>query len=176
MSNSLKDQLLALGLAAKKPESRRKEQRKALPKAVGIKKNVNTEISLDQAYRIRSQDERLQKERVVALKREQERQRRVINQKIQALIKENAIRDAAADSKRNFLYKGRIRSVLATRKQINDINNGSLGVVYLSGNYHLLPADKIEEIRQFSPDHVPDLQGAESEDEKENPVPDDLIW
>ena len=175
MSNSLKDQLLALGLTPNKIEPGRKEQHKIRPATAKSKKS-SAEISLDQAYRIRSQDERLQKEQVIALKREQERQRRVINQKIQALIKENAIRDAAADSKRNFLYKGRIRSVLASREQINDINNGSLGVVYLSGNYHLLPAEKIEEIRQFSPDHVPDLQGAESEDEKENPVPDDLIW
>ncbi len=165
MSNSLKDQLLALGLASKKAESRPKIQR-----------NTRPEISLDQAYRIRSKDERQHKQAIVTRKREQERQRRQINQKIQLLIKECGTRDAAADCKRNFLYKGRIRSVLATREQISEINNGSLGVVYLSGNYHLMPADKIEEIRQFAPDHVPDLGGAESEDEEDNPVPDDLIW
>ena len=92
------------------------------------------------------------------------------------MVKESAIRDAAADTKRNFLYKGRIRSVLATVEQIKEINSGALGVVYLSGNYHLMPTDKIEEIRQFAPDHVPDLSGSESEGEEENPVPDDLIW
>jgi len=175
MSNSLKDQLLALGLAPKKTEPPRKKPRKPRPEATRRKKD-SAEISLDQAYRIRGKDERRQKEEAVALKREQERQRRETNQKIKALIKENAIRDAAADTKRNFLYKGRIRSVLATREQISEINTGSLGVVYLSGNYHLMPSDKIEEIRQFAPDHVPDLRGTESEDEKENPVPDDLIW
>ena len=175
MSNSLKDQLLALGLASKKTESRSKKQRKPLPAAAKGKKS-NAEISLDQAYRIRSKDDRQQKEAVIARKREQDRQRRQINQKIKLLIKESRIRDAAADSKRNFLYKGRIRSVLATREQISEINNGSLGVVYLSGNYHLMPTDKIEEIRQFAPDHIPDLRGAESEGEEENPVPDDLIW
>jgi len=175
MSDSFKDQLLALGLAQKNSGPRPKKQRKPLPERP-MHKAGNAEISLDQAYRIRSKDDRQQKEAAVTHKREQERQRRQINQKIQRLIKESAIRDAAADSKRNFLYKGRIRSVLATPDQINEINNGSLGVVYLSGNYHLMPADKIEEIRQFAPDHVPDLHGIESEDEKENPVPDDLIW
>ena len=64
MSNSLKDQLLALGLASKKAESRPKKQR-----------NTQPEISLDQAYRVRSKDDRRQKEAVVAHKREQERQR-----------------------------------------------------------------------------------------------------
>ena len=175
MSNSLKDQLLALGLASKKTAPRPKKRHKPRPEKARAK-DSNAEISLDQAYRIRNKDEQKQKQQAVELKREQERQRREINQKIKALIKDSAIRDAAADSKRNFLYKGRIRSVLVTREQIGEINNGSLGVVYLSGNYHLMPAAKIEEIRQFSPDHVPDLGGVESEEEKDNPVPDDLIW
>ena len=175
MSNSLKDQLLALGLASKKNEVRSKKPHKPrLKKTKG--KETNAEISLDQAYRIRSKEDRLQKELAVKLKREQERQRREINTKIQTLIKEFAVRDAAADTKRNFLYKGRIRSVLATREQIIEINSGSLGVVYLSGNYHLMPTGKIEEISQISPDHVPDLRGTESEGEEDNPVPDDLIW
>jgi uncharacterized protein YaiL (DUF2058 family) len=175
MSNSLKDQLLALGLAQKKTTPRPQKQHKPRPEKAKAK-DSKAEISLDQAYRIRNKDDQKQKQQAVERKREQERQRREINQKIKALIKESAVRDAAADSKRNFLYKGRIRSVLVTREQIGEINNGALGVVYLSGNYHLMPAAKIEEIRQFAPDHVPDLSGTENEDEKDNPVPDDLIW
>jgi uncharacterized protein YaiL (DUF2058 family) len=173
MSDSLKDQLLALGLAPKKPAV--KKPRKPVP-ARAKKKSADAEISLDQAYRIRNKEDQRQKQRAIELKLEQERQRREINQKIKALIKDNSVRDPDADTKRNFLFKGRIRSVLVTREQLIEINNGSLGVVYLSGNYHLMPADKVEEIRQFAADHVPDLRGADSEGEEENPVPDDLIW
>ncbi len=175
MSNSLKDQLLALGLAPKKTKPEPRKQHKTRPK-VAKPKPGSAEISLDQAYRIRSKEERLQKEKAIKLKREQERQRRETNQKIKAMVKEGAIRDPAAENKRNFLYKGRIRSVLATREQITEINKGTIGVVYLSGNYHLMQVDKIEEIRQFAPDHIPDLSGAENAEEDENPVPDDLIW
>jgi len=175
MSNSLKDQLLALGLAPAKPKPAPEKPRKVHSKPVK-KANKSEEISLDQAYRIRIRDERLQKERDAERKREQERQRRQVNQKIQSLVSECAVRDPAAENKRNFIYKGRIRSVLATREQINEINSGAIGVVYLSGNYHLLPSDRIEEIRQFAPDHIPDLQGAESPEEDDHPVPDDLIW
>jgi len=175
MSNSLKDQLLALGLAKKKAQPKPKKPAKnRAPAAKG--KTGRGDISLDQAYRIRHQQERQHKEQVIAQKREQERLRREINKKIKSLISDYAIRDKDADSKRNFLYKGRIRSVLATRQQITDINNGLLGVVYLSGNYHLMPIETIEEIRQFAPDHVPDLGGADAEGEEDNPVPDDLIW
>lgn len=175
MSISLKDQLLALGLARKKAEPEPPKKHTARPNVVKPKKD-SREISLDQAYRIRIKEERLQQEKAVEQKREQERLRRQTNQKIQALIQTSAIRDPAAENKRSFLYKGRIRSVLATREQINEINSGSIGVVYLSGNYHLMPADEIEEIRQFAPEHIPDLSGAEYADEEENPVPDDLIW
>ena len=175
MSNSLKDQLLALGLAPKKVKPQPRKQQKTQPKAAKPEKG-SAEISLDQAYRIRNKEERLLKEKAVKLKREQERQRRETNKKIKLMIQESAIRDPAAENKRSFLYKGRIRSVLATREQINEITVGTIGVVYLSGNYHLLPADKIEEIRQFAPDHIPDLSGAEHAEEEENPVPDDLVW
>jgi uncharacterized protein YaiL (DUF2058 family) len=175
MSNSLKDQLLALGLAPKKAKPKPEKKRKTRPEVVK-RKEASADISLDQAYRIRNKEEQRQKEQAVARKRELERQRREINQKIKLFISTCAVRDKDADTKRNFLYKGRIRSVLATREQLGEINNGLLGVVYLSGNYHLMPTDKIDEIRQYAPDHVPDLSGSESEDEKDNPVPDDLIW
>jgi len=185
MSESLKDQLRALGLAPKQPKcTQKKTQRPQKVRAhkAGTQKtgapgrSGGADISLDQAYRIRGQQERQQKEQAIALKREQERLRRETNQNIKALIKEHAVRDEAADAKRNFLYKGRIRSVLTTPGQLRDINDGKLGVVYLSGNYHLMPAEKIEEVRSFAPDHVPDLGGSESEGEEEFPVPDDLIW
>ena len=175
MSNSLKDQLLALGLAPKKAKPEPKKRHFAQAKTVKPKKDGG-EISLDQAYSIRNREERQQKEKAIKLKREQERQRREINQKLKGLIKQSAIRDPAAENKRNFLYKGRIRSVLATSDQINEINAGSIGIVYLSGSYHLMPAEVIEAVRLFAPDHVPDLSGAEYAEEEENPVPDDLIW
>ena len=175
MSNSLKDQLLALGLAPKKPRQAPKKRHKPQARKAKPAKS-DAEISLDKAYGMRNREERLQKEKAVELKREQERQRREINQKIKSLVKDHALRDPKAENKRNFLYKGRIRSVLATREQINEINAGTIGIVYLSGNYHLMPIEKVEEIRQFAADHIPDLSGAEHADEAENPVPDDLIW
>lgn len=175
MSDSLKDQLLALGLASNKQQPKTRKKPK-IKKADIQEKEGAKEISLDQAYRIRNKEERQKKEQAIARKRESERKAREINQKLKAVVKAHAIRDEKADTKRNFLYKGRIRSVLASREQITQINSGSLGVVYLRGNYHLLPADRIDEIREFAADHIPDLGGSENEEEKDNPVPDDLIW
>ena len=179
MSDSLKDQLCALGLAPKQTGPKRnkphKAGRNASRKTAGGKSG-SAELSLDQAYRIRNRLEQQQKQQAIALKREQERRRREINLKIQALLKENAVRDEAAETKRNFLYKGRIRSVLTTSDQLRELNEGKLGVVYLGGNYHLMPSEKVEEVRRFAPDHVPDLSGADCEGDEEHPVPDDLNW
>lgn len=174
MSDSLKDQLLALGLAPKKGDTRNNA---AVHKKKARKKpRSDADISLDQAYRIRSKEEQRQKQRAAAEKRELERQRREVNKRLRDIINECAVRDEKAGIKRSFIYKGKIRSVLTTAEQLKQINDGALGVVYLSGNYHLLPADKVEEIHQFAPDHIPDLAGADYEDEQDCPVPDDLIW
>ncbi len=176
MSRSLKEQLLALGLKSStadpkpgKAPPRRRSKRTAA--------GTRNEISLDQAFRAREQEERRATKQAQAEKREQERRRRQVNQKIRTLVEQHAMRDEAADCKRHFLYKGRIRSVLATAEQIRAINRGELGVVHLRGHYHLLPAAQVLAVRQFAPEHVPDLEGQEtSAEERDHPVPDDLIW
>lgn len=177
MSESLKDQLKALGLAPR-PAKRepKRPARPHKPKPAKVAKLDPDNISLDQAYRIRSQQERQQKQQAAERKQAEERKRREINQKIKALIKEHAVRDEAAEIKRNFLYKGRIRSVLVTAEQLKLINGGALAVVYLSGNHHLMPVEAVEQVREFAPDNVPNLQGSQSADEEDHPVPDDLIW
>jgi len=190
MSDSLKDQLKALGLAPKPSKSAHQRPPKSTKHKAGKPKarehanqHANQQakrdpdsISLDQAYRMRSQQERQQKQKAAELKQAQERQRREINQKIKALIKEHAVRDEKAEIKRNFLYKGRIRSVLTTPEQLKLINEGLLAVVYLSGNHHLMPTEIVAQVKEFAPDNVPDLVGSQSAGEEENPVPDDLIW
>lgn len=187
MSESLKDQLMALGLTPKPDKNAEKRPpqpgkpgaRKPGTRKPGARKPVNKDpdsISLDQAYRMRREHERQQKQKAAELKQAQERQRREINQKIKALIKEHAVRDESAEIKRNFLYKGRIRSVLTTHEQLKQINEGSLAVVYLSGNHHLMPAEIVAQVKAFAPDNVPDLAGSQSAEEDEHPVPDDLIW
>ena len=176
MGKSLKEQLLDLELAPN-PDHRKGFGKTDRPPQTAAKGEAgNQDISLHQAYRIRNQQERQQKEKIAALKREQHRLRRETNQKIRKLVDEFAIRDETADSKRNFLFKGRIRSVLVTPDQIRAINEAALGIVYLSGNYHVMPIDKVTQIRQFAPEHVPDLQAGEAEDEQDHPVPDNLHW
>ena len=174
MGDSLKDQLQALGFAPKKPVP--KKGKPAKGKRPAGRKVDPANVSLDEAYKLRDREERRQKSQEAARKRELERLRREVNKKLKAIVEAHAIKDEKADTKRYFMYKGRIRNVLATREQLNEINAGALGVVYVRGNYHLVPSAVVEEVKAFAPDHIPDLSGEEREEEQEHPVPDDLIW
>lgn len=184
MSDSLKDQLLALGLAKKpatpgKKNSRSKTRpKRPAQKKPGSRSKSATEISLDQAFRERAREERRAAEKTRQDKIAEDQRRRAINKNLQMLVDEHAVNDPEADIKRNFFYKGRIRSVLVNRQQLSAINQGELGLVFLRGRYFLVAAQVAEEASSISAEHVPDLTGSEDsgEDEGDHPVPDDLVW
>jgi uncharacterized protein YaiL (DUF2058 family) len=172
MSESLQDQLKALGLAKAKPK-------KAPAKKPQPKKDA--EMSLDQAYRLRKKEEKSSAQHKKEVKRLEDLKRRRINKEIQELVEGLALNDKKAEVKRNFLYKGRIRSVLVTPEQLKALNAGELGLVFLRGNYILLLPEHVERVRAISKDHVPDLGASDQDDEDDNideahKVPDDLIW
>ncbi len=172
MNDSLKDQLIALGLAEKpKPKKHKARER---PARAG-KQKAPGEVPLDQAWRMRKQEEKSTAEAKRQEKRAQDLLRRQINGQIQKLVDAHALNDKKAEIKRNFLYKGRIRSVLVTPEQLKALNAGELGVVFLRGNYTLMLPEHVEAVRKISADHIPEL-GSDSDDEGEFPVPDDLVW
>ena len=191
MGNSLQDQLRALGLAkdsnspVRNKNSRgragdRQNQVRRRPSSGGDpapadRPTDETELSLRQAYLLREKQEKDLAEQARRNKREQDRKRRQLNERIRMIAEPHRLNDAAAEFSRNFMYKGRIRKVNVTAEQLKALNEGSLGLVYLAGGYHILPPEYVEQVRLLSPDHVPDLQCDDSE-EDEYPVPDDLMW
>jgi uncharacterized protein YaiL (DUF2058 family) len=191
MSESLKDQLLKLGLA--RPEQARPKTPKPPPrrgdkaaggakgKATGRGKKKTTaggEISLDEAFRLRARAEQSEADRARAAKLAEQQRRQRVNEALQALVAEHALNDQAAELKRNFIYKGRIRSVLVTPEQLTALNAGELGLVFLRGRYFLVAADIAAQAKDLSVEHVPDLSGPDAgeSDEGDHPVPDDLLW
>ena len=179
---------MALGLAKKKPAKKRgggKRPNKNVHKNAhknarkggqSAKPKTKGEVSLQQAYKLRDRDEKKQADQARRRKQAEDRRRREINQKIRAIVKEHSLSREDAEHSRNFLYKGRIRKVNVTGEQLKKLNAGELGLVYLTGGYHLLAPEPLEEVRKLSPDHVPDLTSGTDEAEEEFPVPDDITW
>jgi hypothetical protein len=188
VSKSLQDQLLALGLAKnaareaprpprnQKPVADRRAAAKpatpgrkpADPKPVhqprpDLKADEN--ISLEQAYRIREAHEKTAKQKARDLKMEEDRKRAALNRQIKQIIEAGRLNLPDAAEARYFMYKDRIRKVHVSPEQLLDLNSGKLGVVYLTGGYHVLASAAIEEVRKLSPTHVPDLLAGSAEDD-----------
>lgn len=183
MSQSLQDQLLSLGLAKEKPRKRRgkKPSRAGKGKSAGsagrkdAKGATGGEISLDAAYRARDRDEKASVAKIKAEKRALDLERRRLNGEIAALLKDQTLNDREGELKRNFLYKGKIRSVRVNREQLEALNEGALQLVFLRGDYLLVKPEIADKVRALSPEHVPEIGGDDAAEE-ERPVPDDIVW
>lgn len=180
MGDSLRDQLRALGLAGSQPSERqrvRKQPQK--PKKSSRRERDRQdggELSLDEAYALRQRDEQRQAQQARQRKLEEQRRRREVNQAIRGIVKARRKNCEGAEIARNFLFNGRIRKVYVTAEQQKALSAGLLGIVYLSGSYHLIEPDALDAVREISAEHVVDLGLEPGDEDPEHPVPDDLIW
>lgn len=180
MGNSLRDQLLALGLANSQPGrgTKKNEPGRRNSKQVGDGKEprVRGELPLDQAYALRQREEQQQAQRARQQKQEEVRRRRKVNKAIHEIVAPRRQNRDDADIPRHFMFNGRIRKIYVTAEQQQALSADRLGIVYLSGSYHLLDTEALAAVRQVSQDHIVDLALDSSADDPEYPVPDDLVW
>jgi len=169
MSDSLQDQLKALGLARAKPKPKPKPE----PKPRGNK--GKEEFSLAKAFALKKRDEQNQADHARKKKLAEDRQRRQLNNEIRIIVKAHRLNRDDAEIGRNFMFRGRIRKIRVTPEQLKALNAGELGIAYLSGGYHLLANEHAKAVRLLSEEHVADLS-TEAGDDGVHPVPDDLTW
>ncbi|KFA29768.1 DUF2058 domain-containing protein, partial [Xanthomonas vasicola] len=140
------------------------------------------DIDLAKAYAIRAQrekDERIEAERV---KQEEARLRREAKAKLEELVKDKGLNDAAADIARHFPYGGKIKRIYVNADQLKALNAGELGVLQLNGRYVLVTAEVLAEAETvFAPSVAlkVDPNAPAGDDPYADPkyqVPDDLVW
>ncbi|TVQ29858.1 MAG: DUF2058 family protein, partial [Wenzhouxiangella sp.] len=192
---SLQDALLKAGLAdeqqiekarskparpvanKKKLATRSADKRKPVrdgKAASGSRKPVNPESDLARAYKARQRAEAQEKEAEKERRVKAQEERRQRNLKLDAMIKGSTLNRKEAELPRYFEHMGRIRRVLCTPEQRDQLNRGEIGVVNLRGSYLLVALDTLEQYREIAPDLVPDLAGRdEPEDDGSHypPVP-----
>jgi uncharacterized protein len=193
---SLQDALLKAGLADETQVKKRRQDKpggaasgrpdkraKAASRKTASKKRpvgkTSEESDLARAYRARQRAEAA--ERAAERQRRQAAQdeRRKRNLALDELIKGNTLNRKEAEVPRYFEHLGRIRRVLCTPEQRDQLNRGDIGVVNLRGSYLLVSTETLDKYREIAADLVPDLAGkSEPEDDGSHypPVPDDLIW
>ena len=153
MSESLRDQLLKAGFAAKPKEQPKPAAKKPPRAAATVKpKPAKQEVDLARAYAQRAQVER--NERVQA-QREAERsarEKKERKQKLTALLVGKALNAADADTPRHFPHGNKIRRVYVTKEQLAALNSGELAVTQLAGRYLLVTREVALQSQAIQPD------------------------
>lgn len=134
--------------------------------------------SLSRAYAARREAELEEKEREKHARLADQEARRKRNLELGKIVDGKELNLKEAELPRYFEHIGRIRRVLCTPEQRDQINRGELGVVSLRGRYLIVGPETLEQYRALAPDLVPDLSGKEPEQPEEDypPVPDDITW
>ena len=184
MADSLRDQLLALGLA-KKPEPRPKDDRRG-PKGAARPASppggprgpkipaAPREPDLAQAYAARARAEREERERAEREAQAKAREKRERRAKLAALLEGKALNVADADVARHFTHGGKIRRVYVTAAQLPQVNVGELGVVQRDGRYLVVSREVALAAQEILPEALVLL--ADPNQPPEDDVPPDLVW
>jgi uncharacterized protein YaiL (DUF2058 family) len=189
---SLQDALLNAGLAdesqAKKPRRNRSGGARSHPSAAhkpppgskksGKRRKASPASDLERAYKAREQAEKQEREDKKRARVEAQEARRKRNKALDSLVKGKTLNRKDAEIPRYFEHLGRIRRVLCTADQRDQLNRGELAVVNLRGSYLLIDLETLATYRDLAPDLVPDLTPKEPDDDGSHypDVPDDLIW
>lgn len=191
MSESLRDQLLKSGLAAKfkaeaKPakEQQHKHHKKPKPQvpakpqpaAAQPKKPAaaSQEPNLAHAYALRAKQEKDEREQAQRDAERQARENRERKQKLANLLNGKGLNSNDADMPRHFPHGNKIRRVYCTADQIAKLNRGELAVVQLAGRYLLVERDVALQAQAINSQALVLLcdPNAPTEDD----VPADLMW
>lgn len=168
MTDSLREQLMKLGFAPKKPEPPKPRTAHGKthapgkphthgkpparpPYAARSDARSQEEIDLAKAYALRAKAER---EEAEALKREAERKAREKRErKVQmaALLEGNALNVVDAEHPRHFQHQDKIKRVYCTEAQVAAINAGDLGIVMQDGHFRIVARDIALAVRDLEP-------------------------
>jgi uncharacterized protein YaiL (DUF2058 family) len=172
MSNSLRDALRQAGVLEQFRTHARREGRQAgkgkggrtgsRPAHASARPEGQTrndprqdeEIDLARAYALRAQAEQREREEKARAEREAAERRRRQREQIAALVEGRTLNRGDAEVVRNFEYGGKIRRVYVTEEQLDQVNDGRLGVVQMRGHYLLVERALAEEVRAIDPNAV----------------------
>ncbi len=141
--------------------------------------NSNGEISIDsvdlaKAYALRAQDDRATREAAARHAEEVARANRERKQKMTALLNGKSLNKNEVELTRHFEHRGKIRRLYVDSEQLQKLNCGQLGVVFLAGRYLLVELEIIDQVRMLDAKAIALL--VDSNAPMEDDIPPDLIW
>jgi uncharacterized protein YaiL (DUF2058 family) len=190
MSESLRDQLLKAGFAAKpNSEPRAKPAQRAYPSKPAVQRPQRThpanpsarppranrsDIDLAKAYALRDKTEREARERAQREAEQRAREKKERKQKLANALNGAALNDANADIPRHFPHTNKIRRIYVTAEQLPRLNGGELAIVQFAGRYLLVARETALAAQAIDTDTLILLCDPHAVDE--DGVPADLVW
>ena len=189
MGNSLRDELLKVGLAS---EQRREHHRRSKRTRAGSEKKrkslpapSNGEQSVTSSRHVRRENQRrtarFLHDSTLAGGSLAESDKKALRRKIQELVQSGRLNHPQADVAYNFVKGKRIKRIYVTQTQRAELTAGAIVIAALDGDHHLLPRRVAEELLVLAPQTVV-CGGAEGDgrpgevDGDQHPVPDDITW
>ncbi len=189
MGNSLRDELLKVGLVSE--QRRGKPRRSKRAKAGSGKKGKSSparssgEQSITSSAHVLRENQR----RTARFLRDStlgggsvaESAKKTLRRKIQELVQSGRLNHPDADLVYNFVKGKRIKRIYVTQAQRAQLTAGAIVIAALDGDHHLLPRPVAEQLLALAPQTVV-CGGAEGDghpseiDGDQHPVPDDIIW
>ncbi len=184
MSSSLRDQLLAAGLATKKQAKQADHSRRQEKKARQQSNKSTSARVLTPADLAREAAERkAEKDRKLNEKREAQRIKKEVQAQVRQLVESNRVDRKDGELTYRFKLGNRIEKIYVTEKIQKGLASGELGIVRLANLFEVVPAEAAIKIAQRDASaliQLLDTQSGQTAD-PEDPyadfqVPDDLIW
>lgn len=183
MSKSLKDQLLAAGLAKPKPAKKKKAKKKKAPTPPKAKRKQVSDSALRAQ---RAMLERAKQDKAREAKRQREAEKKAIRAQVMQLVNEAKLERKDAEKPYNFTHKKKIKKIYVTEEQHKQLGKEQLGIIAINNHvFELVPsnvAKKIAErdasfvVSKEATDAVSDSSSKEDDPYAKYEVPDDLTW
>lgn len=192
MGNSLRDELLKVGLVSEeRPEKPRRPRRGKTAQGKKRKKSppppANAQTNAASPHVLRENQRRTARfvrDATLGGGSVAENAKKALRRKIEDLLKSDRLNDAQAAIAYHFVKGKRIKRVYVTEDQRAGLTSGAIVVAALEGNHHLLTLSAAEQLLTLAP-HTVVCGGAEEAadrdpsyevDGDEHPVPDDISW
>lgn len=182
MAKSLQEQLMGSGLIDKKKaktiQKEKRIQRKQLPKGHSLDEK-------EKEYLEKLKQEKIEKDKALNKKREDELEKKALKAQVKQLIKTNEIKRLSGEIAFQFTDNKKIKRIYVVQEQYDHLVRGLLAVANISEDYLLIPKAVAKKVIERDAEAICYLyekqMTQEQELEEDDPykgfeIPDDLMW
>jgi len=182
LGNSLKDQLLKLGIVNEKRAKQVSQQERQKNKQ---KRSAPPTPEQDEERRMWAQleAEKVARDRELNRQRQEQAERKAVAAQIRQLIETHRLTKTEGEITFNFVEGSKVKRLYVTEAIQQQLANGRLAITRLNGRHELIPGAIGEKILERDPNYPVILAvpkgGAETAEEDPYAayqVPDDLMW